>query len=171
MTAVDHILGETNEDIIIETAEEGREIVIAMAGQAKHTINIFTQDMDAPLYNNDAFEKHIFDFASNSKNAEIRILVQDSSKAIRNSHRLIRLAHKLTSFISIRNPCEEFKSEKFAFMTVDNVGMYYRTKGDRYNFHASANFMLPPRTVEINSLFTEIWHQSEPDPHTKRFLI
>ena len=168
---MNYILGETNEDIIIETVEEGRDIVNALASQARHTINIFTQNMDADLYDNDIFEKHIFDFASDKKNAEIRILVQDSARAIRDSHRLVRLSQKLSSFIAIRNPCEEFKGEKSAFMTVDNVGMYYRVKGDRYNYHASANFMSPPRTGEINSLFNEIWRQSDPDPHTRRILI
>jgi hypothetical protein len=168
---MEYILGETNEDLILETLEESVEIINALAKQACHTINIFTQDMDAALYDNDIFEKHIFNFASEKKNAVIRILVQDSSRAIRESHRLIRLAHKLTSFISIKNPCEEFKGEKSAFMTVDNIGMHYRVIGDRRNFHAAANFMSPPRTGEINSLFTRIWEQSEPDPHARRFLI
>jgi hypothetical protein len=165
------ILGETNEDLIIETVEECQDIVNALARQARHSINIFTQDMDAALYDNDIFDKHIFDFASENKNAKMRILVQDSSRAIRDGHRLLRLTQKLTSFISIRNPCEEFKAEKSAFITVDGVGLLYRAKGDRYNYHGAANFMSPPRTAEIDSLFTEIWQQSEPDPRTRRFLI
>jgi hypothetical protein len=168
---MDYILGETNEDIIIETVEENREIVNALASQARHSINIFTQDMDTALYDTDEFERYIFDLASVNKNAEIRIIVQDSSRAIRYGHRILRLAQKLTSFISIRNPCEEFKAEKSAYITVDGLGMLYRVKGDRYNYHAAANFMSPPRTGEINSIFTEIWQQSEPDPHTRRIVM
>lgn len=168
---MDYLLGETNEDIVFDNVEEAKNIVNALASQARHSINIFTQDMDAALYDNDIFERFIFDFVSGGKNSEVRILVQDLSRAIRDSHRLIRLAQKLTSFIHIKNPCEEFKEEKSAFITVDGIGMLYRAKGDRYNYHGSANFMLPPRTVELDNLFTEIWQQSEPDPRAKRFLI
>lgn len=168
---MDYILGETNEVLSIDTAEENRNIVNALAGQARQSIYIFTQDLDAALYDNETFEDHIFNFASNARNAEIRILIQDVTRAIQSSHRLIRLAQKLSSFIHIRKPCEEFKSEQGAFMTVDNAGYLYRIKGDRYNYRAEANFKSPLRTGELNNFFTEIWEQSDPDPRTRSFII
>lgn len=166
-----YILGETSEDLILDTVEENREIVNALAAQARQSIYIFSQDLDAEIYDSDEFERHLFKFASEVRDAEIRILVQDSSRATRHSHRVIRLAQKLTSYITIKNPCEEFKNEASAFMTVDNVGYFYKVKGDRYNHHASANFMSPLRTEEINSLFRTIWDQSDIDPHARRIFL
>lgn len=168
---MDYILGETNEEININTAEKNREIINALVEQAHHSINIFTQDMDDALYDNLIFKELIIKFASNPANPELHILSQDLDHAIRNSHRIIRLSQELSSFIFIRKPCDVFKTEKSAFVTVDNVGMLYRINGDRDSYHAEANFMSPPRAQELNHSFTEMWEQSEIDPDARQIII
>ena len=39
-------LGETKAEISVSNAEENRNAVIALASQARHSINIFTQNFD-----------------------------------------------------------------------------------------------------------------------------
>ena len=166
-----YILGETNEDIFVDTAEDNRKIINHLVKQARHSINIFTQDMDDALYDNLIFKEHIVKFASNPNNPELRILSQDLDHAIRNSHRIIHLSRDLSSFIFIKKPCDVFKKEKSAFITVDGVGMLHRANGDRNSYHAAANFMSPPRTQELNHFFDEMWQQGEADPHARQMII
>jgi hypothetical protein len=168
---MEYILGQTNEEINVNTAEENREIIYSLVKQARHSIHIFTQDMDDALYDTLAFKELIIEFASHSGNPELRILTQDLDHALRNSHRLIRLSQELSSFIFIRVPCDVFKSEKGAFITVDGVGMLNRADGSRDSYHASANFMNPPRAQELNHFFTEMWEQAESDPHARQLFI
>ena len=168
---MEYILGETNEDLILESAEENREIIYSMVKQARHSIRIFTQDMDDALYDTLEFKELIIKFASNAGNPEVRILTQDLDHALRNSHRLIRLSQELSSFITIKKPCDVFKSERSAFITVDDVAMLHRPDGSRDSFHAVANFKWPPRAQELNHFFTEMWEQAESDPHARQLFI
>lgn len=164
-------LGETSAEVGINSAEENRNAVISLAKQARNYINIFTQDLDAALYDNEEFEKHIFDLATRHPNAEIRILVQDSTRAVRNSHSLIRLAQRLTSSIVIKKPATMYQDIQSSFMTVDGVGMLYRIKGNQYNYEAAVNFMSPLRTGKLDDFFNEVWDNSDPDPQARRIFM
>lgn len=168
---MDYILGKTNEDISIDSADENREMISALIEQAKHSINIFSQDLDDNLYDNLALKDHMTSFASNVGNPEVHILAQDLSHAIRNSHRIVRLSQTLSSFIFIREPCDVFKSEKIEFITVDDAGVFYRVNGEHGNYHAEVNFNSAARAMELNHFFTQIWEQSEADPDTRELII
>ncbi len=164
-------LGKTRAEVSIESAEENRNAAISLVSQARHTINIFSQELDEKLYDNEAFEKHIFELATRHRSVEIRILVQDSSLAIRNSHRLVKLAQRLTSSILIKKPARQFKDTQSAFLTVDGIGMLYRIQGGSRNYKASVNFMSPQRTGKLDDFFTEVWEQSDPDPQVRRLFM
>jgi hypothetical protein len=164
-------LGKTKAEVSINNAEENRNAAISLVSQARHTINIFTQELDAALYDNKEFEKHIFELATRHRSVEIRILVQDSTRAIQNSHRLIRLAQKLTSSIFIKKPAIKFKDVQSAFMTVDGVGMLYRIQGGNRNYDASVNFMSPQRTGKLDNFFIEVWEHSDTDPQVRRLFM
>lgn len=167
----DYKLGDTNIEISLSSVEENRNAVVSLAYQARHTINIFTQDLDAALYNNKAFEKHIFKLATRHRSAKIHILVQDSTRAIQNSHRLIVLAQKLTSSVFIKNPATKFRNIQSAFMTVDGVGMLYRNQGNSHNYKAALNFMSPQRASELDEFFSEVWELSDIDIQVRRLTI
>lgn len=166
-----YILGETNEDISIDTVDENREMIENLVKQATHSINIFSQDLDDNLYDNLALKDHMGTFVSNVGNPEVHILAQDLSHAIRNSHRIVRLSQTLSSFIFIREPCDVFKSEKIEFVIVDDVGVFYRINGEHGNYHAEVNFNSPARAKELNHFFVQIWEQSEADPDTRELMI
>ena len=99
-----HKLGETDAEVEVTTAEENRIAAISLARQASYSIDIFSQDLDAEIYDNKEFERSLFQLARKHPNTRIRILVQDSRKAAQNGHCLIRLAQSLTSsvFFSFR---------------------------------------------------------------------
>jgi hypothetical protein len=164
-------LGETKAEISISNAEENRNAATALASQARYSINIFTQDFDAPLYDNEEFEKHLFELATRHRSAKIRILVQDSTRAVQNSHRLVRLAQKLTSSIHVKKPSERYKDIQSAFMTVDGVGMLYRIQGDKRSYEASVNFMSPQRAGKLDEFFTEVWEHSNTDLQVRRIFM
>lgn len=165
------ILGETNAEIKLSNAEENRNAATALAEQARYGINIFTQDFDHAIYDNEKFEKHIFTLATRHPSAQIRILVQDSTPAIKKGHCLIRIAQKLTSSVHIKNPPNDHKNDKSAFMTADNVGMLYRVIAEACNHEASVNFMSPQRTGKLNDFFNEVWEHSTPDLQIRRLYI
>ncbi|MCK5001812.1 MAG: hypothetical protein KAJ92_02195 [Gammaproteobacteria bacterium] len=164
-------LGETKAEIKLNNIEENRNAALSLSEQARYGINIFTQDMDNAVYDNDEFEKYIFNLATCHPSAQIRILVQDSTIAVKKGHCLIRIAQKLTSSVFIKNPPKIHKNDKSSFMTVDGVGMLYSVRSDKYNYEASVNFMSPQRATKLNDFFNEAWDHGLPDQQVRRLFV
>ena len=164
-------LGETKEEIKVDTLEENKIAAIELVKQARYSIDIFTQDMDEEIYNNQEIEESIFKLAKRHPNTRVRILVQDSRKAAQNGHCLIRLAQTLTSSVFIHNPAREYREEQCAFMVVDNIGLMYRVSAINKNYSASISFMSPQRAAKLSDFFTEVWEHSTPDVKTRRIYV
>jgi len=164
-------LGETEAEIHIDTVEENRNAAISLVKQARFSIDIFTQDLDAELYNNREIEQSIFNLAKRHPNTRVRILTQDSQMAVRNGHRLIKLAQNLTSSVFINTPSREFKDETCAFLVVDKLGVLYRVSASNRNYKASINFMSPQRAGRLTDFFDEAWEHSTPDIQTRRIYM
>lgn len=164
-------LGETDAEVQVHTAEDNKNAAISLVKQAHYSIDIFTQDMEAEIYNDAEFEQSIFNLAKKHPNTRIRILVQDSRKAAQNGHCLIRLAQNLTSSVFIHNPAYEYKSERSAFMIVDKLGLLYRVSAMDRNYKGNVNFMSPQRAGKLAEFFNEVWDQSTPDTQTRRIYM
>ena len=168
---MDHKPGNTDAEVEISTAEENREAAISLVKQARYSIDIFSQDLDAEIYNNKDFEKALFELARKHPNTRIRILVQDSRKAIQDGHCLIRLAQSLTSSIFIHTPSRQHRDEQRAFLIVDKLGMLYRATAADRNYKASVNFRSPRRAGKLTDYFDEVWEHSTPDIQTRRIYM
>lgn len=164
-------LGETRAEVNIDTAEENRNAAISLAKQANYYINIFTQDLDPQLYDNHEFEMQLSKLARKHPNTQIRILVQDSTSAVKKGHRLIHLSQHMTSSVQIRQPAKQYADEISSFMVADGLGLLYRVFGDKNSFDASVNFMSPMRARKLDEFFNEVWEQSEADLQTRRLYM
>lgn len=164
-------LGKTDTEIEVSTAEENRSAATSLVQQASYSIDIFSQDLDADIYNNKEFERSIFELAKKHPNTRVRILVQDSRKAAQNGHCLIRLAQSLTSSVFIHTPSRQHKDEQRAFLVVDKLGLLYRTTTADRNYKASVNFKSPRRAGELSDYFDEVWEHSTPDVQTRRIYM
>jgi hypothetical protein len=164
-------LGETKAEVHINTAEENKNAAISLVKQAHYSIDIFTQDMDAEIYNHKEFEQSIFNLARKHPHTRIRILTNDSRKSVQNGHCLVRLAQSLTSSVFIHNPARQHQNEQCAFLVVDKVGLLYRVAANNRNYKASINFMSPQRAAKLTEFFNEVWEHSTPDMQTRRIYM
>ncbi len=162
-------LGETRELLELNTAEEHRELALAMAQQARRSILILTRDLDHPLYDTPEFEQATSELARGSQHARVRILVQDSGKAVKNGHRLVGLAQRISSRIEIRKPAEEYADVNHTFFVADQSGYISRQLADRYVGVANFDDRLSARNL-VN-FFTEIWDRSQQDPQLRRLHL
>ncbi len=162
-------LGEDGTLHNLETAGEQQEVALAMASQASEHIFIFSIDMDPAIFNTFEFAEAAARLAREKRQAEVHILVKDSRRAIKEGHRLIALAQRLSSKVQIRNPSHEYKDVNEPFMVVDGRGVLYRTLPDR--FEGTANFNDPLKARELSELFVEMWERATGDPNTRRLGI
>lgn len=169
--ADNNILGETDTDIDLENLEENKSAAISLAKQARHNIDIFTQDMDAELLNNNEFEQAVFRLAKRHPNTRIRILALDSGKSVKNGHCLIRLAQNLTSSVFIHRPSREHANEQSAFIIVDQVGLLHRVSAANKSYKARLNFKSPQHAGKLLDFFNEAWEHSTPDIQARRVYL
>lgn len=165
----DYLLGITSGDIVLRTIEQNRALSLAMAQQARRTIQIATRDMDFLLYDNEPFVEALTALAKGHGKARIEILVWDSRAAVKQGHRLIHLAQRLSSFVQIRNPAEEHAGYNEAFLVADGVGYLNRKFADRYE--GAASFNAPMQARNLAQLFASMWERATPDPQLRRLLV
>jgi hypothetical protein len=171
LNEIQYILGETQKDVQLETLAENRNTAVSLVQQAHTSIDIFTQNMDAEIYDNKIFEESIFSLAKRHPNTQIRILAQDTKRAVQNGHCLIRLAQSLTSSVMIHNPSREHADQRINFMIADRVGLLYRAASTQRNYCATFNFKSPQRALELADFFNNIWQHSTPDAQTRRIYV
>ncbi len=163
------LLGISAMDIDLHTREETRHATQLMTHQCGHTVEIFSRDLDAPLYDQKGFLQALGALCLRNRKARIRILVQEPKAAIQGAHRLIELARRLSSSIELRQPHSDYRAHNEAFLIADHCGLIQRPLADRYA--GSANFYHPIDAGRKLEFFTEVWERSEAHPEFRRLYL
>ncbi len=165
----EYLLGITNGDMALHTIEQNRTTALTMAQQAHRYIQIATRDMDALLYDNVPFIDALAALARRHAKCHIDILVWDSMAAVKQGHRLITLAQRLSSNVQIRKPSDEHAKYTEAFLVADGVGYMSRNLAERYE--GIASFHAPLQARNLSQLFATMWEKATPDPQLRRLHI
>lgn len=162
-------LGETTAELLLESSDDNRAVAIALARQAKRTIDIFTHDLDKRVFADREFVDAVKYTILGHSHARLRVIVQDSSRAAKQGHRLFNLGQEITSKIKFHKPNEEFINNQETYLLVDGTGLLLRRLHERY--HGIASFNDPKRVRELQAQFERAWEGSGPDPHLRRLSI
>ena len=139
-----------------ETAEARRQLL----RDARHRLSIYL-----PLLGNDSYAgaeelAELRRIAISGRSAQIRILLHDPASALRNDHRLIALAQRLSSAIQIRMPVEEADLNYASSYLLNDAGGYLflpdaaRAQG-RAARHDRAG------QAPLQQHFDEVWERAE----------
>lgn len=161
--------GNAGEDIPLHAAEEFRNAATVISTSVLRTIHIFTPNLEPEIYDNETFLNNILDLCRGNRYASVKVLVKDSSSAVKRGHGLIRLAQKLTSAIEIRNPIDEYLTINHAFMVTDGKSLMYRQDQDSYKgfYNLACEF----RSRKLEELFITAWEHALPDIETRQLHI
>ena len=141
----------------------------ALAGQARHTLLLHTEDLDPTVYDQKPFVDALSHLARSHSKARIRVLIQNAHRAVQQGSRLIELSRRLSTFIQFRRPASEYRNFHESFLLADRCGYLYRPNPGRYE--ATANFHDPGKVNDWESYFLEVWARSEPDPEIRRLYL
>lgn len=163
------VLGASRERLLLQGREQFRRASEQMAQQAKYYLDIFTCDLDKPLYDQAGFLDAVKRLAIECRGIGIRILLQDSERVRREGHRIIDLARRLTSKMEIRRPHADYIDHPENFLIADRVGYIRRRVAERYE--GEVNFCHPLESKLLTEFFTEVWERSEPDSSLRRLYL
>lgn len=165
----DHILGETAQVVPLASAADNRAAAAALAAQARRGLDILTRDLDRPVLDCEPFVTAVRELATRNRHTLIRILVIDATHAVKYGHRLIPLAHRLTSKIRFCNPDETHRNRRESFIIADGRGLLYRKQAERYE--GTVDFNAAQQARDLTALFEEMWLGATPDPYIRRLNI
>ncbi len=148
-------LGQTDELLRINTRDDCQQLSLAMAQQAKRSLNIFSHDLEPSLYNTPSFYEAARSVIGADTSSLIRILIYDVSGTINKGHRLLDLASRLSSRVQIRKLTKKYHH---AFMIADGIGVVDRRRAER--FEGTANFNAPGWGQNLLVFFNGVWDQS-----------
>ncbi|MDH3527284.1 MAG: hypothetical protein OEN52_05750 [Gammaproteobacteria bacterium] len=162
-------LGASNLEFGLDKKSEICAVTLALAGQARHTLLLHTEDLDLAAYDEEQFVDALSRLARSHSNARIWVLIQNARRAVQQGSRLIELSRRLSSYIQFRRPGPEYRNCHESFLLADNSGYLYRPNPGRYE--ATANFHDPGKVNDWESYFLEVWTRSEPDPEIRRLYL
>jgi hypothetical protein len=165
----EYTLGENDKVIHLETMDDNRAAVIAIAQQTRRTLAIQSYDLDPIIYDNADFIEAVRQIAVNSTRADIKILIEDSRKIISYGHRIIELSRQLSSFMQIRKINTDLKTLPEAFLIGDETALVYRRQAQRYE--GFANFNDRGRCRLLLADFKDSWEKAAQDPELRRLHI
>ena len=151
-------LGESHDDILLDSQEENQQAALTLASQASSSLQIFSRDLEPRIYDTPEFVEAIKQLALNHRQAKVQILIIDPDYIIKHGHQLIGLSRKLTSFMEIKKVHEDFCNNPEAFMIVDQRGLLHRKLATRYE--GIANFNAVSRANDLSTYFRDAWQHA-----------
>ncbi|MDT3718130.1 histone acetyltransferase HPA2 [Pseudomonas oryzihabitans] len=151
----------------LEGLDALREHSVRLISQARHQLCIQTPDLEAPLYDNVDVEAALKRLLLGNPRHQVRILINDSTLAMRQGHRLIALAQRLTSNLLIRRPLAEQRPEG-ACLIVDDLALLRRT-GNAPNGFVRYGDRAAVRTQQ--QVFDRLWAISQAEMELRRMVL
>lgn len=154
----------------VETLAQARAITDELIGAARHKLWIYTRDLDRLLYDRNEALDAIKRVALAGRGAQVLILCHEAGDAVRDGHRLLKLAARLSSFIQLRRPVtDEDRQYPSAFLLNDTGGFFLRTLGSR--FEGEAETHSPGRQRTLLNYFEQVWNRAEPDIELRQLSV
>jgi len=167
--AGDLILGDTDQELSIDTREENQAAALSLVSQTRRNLVIISRDLDPLIYSNQAFIDALSALARRSRHTQIQILIGSSMAIVHDGHRLIPLSQRLSSSIHIRKIHRDFSRFNEAFLIADRTGVLHRPKADLYE--GKVSFKNPLKARELLDTFNTIWDISAQDPELRRVSL
>ena len=162
-------LGETAGDYALTTRDDSRQAAAILAGQARRSIELFTADLESALYDQTLFIDALTQLCLKSPRARVRVLARDFERAVKDGHRLIELARRLSSYVELRKIHSDYQENNETFLLVDDYGLLHRRHATR--FEGTFSCKAPLEVRRLRAFFNEVWDRSEADADLRRLHL
>lgn len=149
--------------------EQAQAHALALLQQARLSLSLYSPDLESWLYSHSSVQEACTRLLLASPKNRLRILVRDVGKPVRQGHRLLNLARRITSNLHIRRINPDHPSDESAFLLADGYGLLLRETPEQYAGYALYND--PGRVRQRQAQFDQAWDISVLDPDLRSFLL
>ncbi|HZP66817.1 MAG TPA: GNAT family N-acetyltransferase [Rudaea sp.] len=158
------------EVVAVDSRETALDRTLALIGDARRDLCVYTRDLDPALFDNDVVLDALKHFAIGARGATVRIIVQEPRVPAQRGHRLIAMAQRLSSAFAFRTPVQDEDLQyPSAFVLNDVRGFYFRTLGNRFDGEA-INYA-PGKHAQLLEYFNQVWERSEPSDELRQLSL
>ena len=169
MSAPDSDTTNTESTIAFESRQELFLITHDIVSRAERNLDIVSRHLDPLIYDQIEIVDAIKAIALGNRQAQIRLVVTDLRPVLGQGHRLLDLAQRLSSFISIRVPGRSHKNFNEALLIADSNAYIYRPFADRYE--GEAHYQNRGKARDLKSRFDDLWEKADTHPGLRRLHI
>ncbi|MBI2993644.1 MAG: hypothetical protein HYY48_05645 [Gammaproteobacteria bacterium] len=162
-------LGENDELVEIDAAEQHRAAATMMAQQCRHSIDIVSRDLDPSIYDTPEFVDATRRLVLTGQRPRVRIIVFNPSLIAHRGHRLVDAASQLTTFYDLRKAGDEHKHFNGSLFIADTTGYIHRLSAER--FEGKLNFSDKRQARLFEDEFEEMWAKASPDINLRRLSL
>jgi len=163
------ILGATRTPQPFDSPDAARRHALALLEQARRSLSLYSPDLEPWLYNHNSVQQACTRFLLAHPRNRLRILLGDSSRAVKQGHRLLTLARRLTSNMQIRKLHPDYPAQACAFLVADDCGVLVRPEPSQCSGHAL--YQDPGRARQRQRQFNTAWDHGLSDPDLRSFLL
>lgn len=162
-------LGETAGDYALATRDDNRQAASLLTGQARRQIDLFTPDLEPALYDQTPFLDALTQLCLSSPRARVRVLAKDFERTLKDGHRIVELARRLSSYVELRKVHSDYQENNETFLLVDDYGLLHRRHAPR--FEGTFSCKAPLEVRRLRAFFDEVWDRSEPETELRRLHL
>jgi hypothetical protein len=152
-----------------EHPEQARAHALALLQQAQRSLCIYSHDLEPWLYHHSSVQEACTRFLLASPRAQLRILLRDAGRAVKEGHRLLNLSRRLPSNLHIRKLNPDYPSEELAFLIADDCGLLLLPQPGQVAGHAL--YQDVARVRQRQTQFDQAWDTSITDADLRSFLL
>lgn len=142
-----------------------RAAALDLARQTRRRLRILSHELDAAIYGHDDFAEAVSKLVRGYRNAEVRLLIVDSSALTPGKHALLALQRRLSSAIRIRRVGAVTESLEENYLVADGRGLLCYSA--REPAQAWADYNNAPLANEYEQRFDELWQHAAEDPNLR----
>lgn len=149
--------------------DEARAHALALLQQAQRSLCIYSHDLEPWLYHRSSVQEACTRFLLASPRNQLRILVRDASRAVKEGHRLLNLSRRLSSNLHLRKLNPNYPGEELAFLLADDSGLLLLPQPGQVAGYAL--YRDAARVRMRQTQFDQAWDTSTTDADLRSFLL
>lgn len=159
-----------NNLILLDEVTDYQHHALEIAKRTQRQLIILSQELDFPVYSQEALYSELIQLAKRDRQSQIAILVKDVRPLIERGHRLLQLARRMSSKVEIRKLLTEPENETCAYAIGDKQYLLY--KHDDLHYQGFVNYSGAPESKSLLEEFSYLWEQhSYADPSLRQLVI
>lgn len=159
----------THQTIAFDGKHEAAAAALVLVEPAQREICFGGGELDTVLLDNQAIIESIKQFCIGNRYSQIRLQVDETQSSSFHSHRLLPLAAKLTSSVSVHILSDKNQHPKNLLMLADHSGYLRCLENQRYLGQANIQDSITVKT--LRQQFEECWNHSTADVATRRLHL